>query len=101
MGGGGSQVKEQLIMEAYNWPAGTNSFTVTLRNVGSSSVTLGNIYVGGTLATGLSGAIAVGTTLPGTVAVGASSTDGVSYIFKVTTITGGVFSFSVIKGSSG
>lgn len=46
MGGGGSQVKEQLIMEAYNWV--NASLTVTVRNVGSSAVTIAAIYVGGT-----------------------------------------------------
>jgi len=105
MGGGGSQVKEQIIMEAYNWPSATGSFTVTLRNVGSSAVTLGNLYVGGVLASGTgvtSGAsIAVGATLAGTITAAGTLADGVAYIFKVTTQTGAVFSFSVIRGTSG
>ncbi len=103
MGGGGSQVKEQLIMEAYNWPPGTSAFTVTLRNVGSSAVTLANLYVGGVLATHtLTAAIAVGGTSAGTVTAGSITlADGVAYTFKVVTITGGVFTFSVIRGSSG
>jgi hypothetical protein len=103
MGGGGSQVKEQIIMEAYNWPAGTSAFTVTLRNVGSSAVTLANLYVGGVLATNsLTAAISPGGTSAGTVTAGSMSlTDGVAYTFKVVTQTGGVFTFTVIRGSTG
>lgn len=104
MGGGGSQVKEQIIMEAYNWPAGTGAFTVTLRNVGSSAVTLANLYVGGVLATNtLTAAINPGGTSAGAVTCGGSLslTDGVAYTFKVVTQTGGVFTFTVIRGSTG
>jgi len=99
MGGGGAQVKEQLILEAYNWATPAN-LDVYLRNVGSSDVVVAAIYVGGapnprtdTISVKLSSKIALtpsGTYSPGT-----------AYTVKVVTSTGAVFSFSCIAGSSG
>ncbi len=102
MGSGGSQVKEQLIMEAYNWNTLT-SLTFTLRNVGSSAVTVAAVYVGGTLvsATGLSQAIGIGLTWSSPAYSPASPTSGAAYTLKIVSSTGGVFSFSVIAGSAG
>ncbi len=101
MGSGGSQVKEQLIMEAYNWStAATVAFT--LRNVGSSSVTVAAVYLGGSLIspTTLSTAIAIGGTSAFSYTV-SGYTAGAAYTLKVVSSTGGVFSFSVINGSAG
>lgn len=103
MGAGGSQLKEQLIMEAYNWPAGAASFTVTLRNVGTTALTIDAIYVAGILANfdGTS-AIPPGSNSDMTVTVGTTSlTDGVAYTLKIVTQTGGVFAFVAIRGSAG
>jgi len=102
MGSGGSQVKEQLIMEAYKWNSTTLS--VTVRNVGSSSVTIAATYVGGNSATFGGGLAANSPINVGSSAAGDASvtgTAGVSYILKIVTKTGGVFSFSVINGSAG
>ncbi len=102
MGSGGSQVKEQLIMEAYNWNAAT-SLTFTLRNVGSSAVTVASVYLGGTaLATGLSTTVNIGGTSAFSYSPsGSSYTSGAAYTLKVVSSSGGVFSFSVIDGSAG
>ncbi len=102
MGSGGTQVKQQLIMEAYNWSSAT-SLTFTLRNVGSSTVTVASVYLGGTaLATGLSTVISIGATSPFSYSPsGSSYTGGAAYTLKVVSSSGGVFSYSVKNGSSG
>jgi len=102
MGGGGSQVKEQLIIEAYNWnnPA---SLVLSIRNVGSASVTIDKIYVAGS-SMGFSppaASVPVGTVVSVTVGITGIAGYGVAYPIKVVTQTGGVFSFSAILGSTG
>ena len=99
MGGGGAQVKEQVILEAYDWLS-TADLKLYLRNVGSTDVEIAAVYVGGTQDTGATGIISVKesvvlTATPGTVSV------GTAYTVKVVTKTGGVFSFSCIAGSAG
>ena len=100
MGGGGAQVKEQLIVEAYNWnnPA---SLILNIRNVGSASVTIDKVYIAGEqkIPTGTLD-IPVGGVQAITVATSGASY-GVAFSIKVVTKTGGVFSFSAIQGSSG
>ena len=97
MGGGGAQVKEQLIVEAYDW--GTNaSLKLFIRNVGSSDVKLAAIYVGGT-PYNATDTIPVKQVVQ--VTVPASGTSGTAYPVKVVTETGGVFSFSCIAGAKG
>jgi flagellin-like protein len=102
-GSGGGQVKEQLIMDAYNWQS-NSTMTLYMRNVGSSSVIVDAIYVGGSSAASNMGsqlalqttASQITVTLPPT----QNYTPGVAYTVKVITKTGGVFSFSVICGSA-
>ena len=99
MGGGGAQVKEQLILEAYDW--GTlNTPKLYLRNVGSAPCTVVMVYIGGSSAWSGNEPMAVkGTaTITGSFS-GASG--GTAYTVKVVTDTGGVFSFSMIAGASG
>jgi len=101
MGGGGSQVKEQLIVEAYSWPSGV-TLTLNLRNTGSSSVTVDKVYVGGTSMSFSAATIDPGVSTPVTVTIsGLSTTPGTAYTLKIVTKTGGVFSYSCIYGSSG
>lgn len=105
MGGGGSQVKEQLIMEAYSWPSGL-SLTVTVRNVGSSSVTIASTYVNGVKQSGAtwtpSNAVDPGGTSSSPISVtGFTPTPGVAYTIKLVSTTGGVFAFTATYGSSG
>jgi len=101
MGGGGAQVKEQLIVEAYDWAA-TGGLTLYLRNVGASDVEVAAIYVGGKGDTGATGVISVKESLPFTPDLGGLSVSaGTAYVVKVVTKTGGVFSFSCIAGTAG
>jgi flagellin-like protein len=102
MGSGGSQTKEQLIMEAYNWvtPA---TLVFTLRNVGSAASTVTSVYLGGVaLTTGVTTAVGVGKSqLFSYGTTGGTYTTGAAYTLKIVSATGGVFAFSVIDGSSG
>ncbi len=98
MGGGGAQVKEQVILEAYDWP-GSASLKLYLRNVGSSPVKVVAIYVGGTQNTvAIDIAVKAGAT---TGLLNGPYTAGTAYVVKLVTETGGVFSFTCIAGSSG
>jgi len=100
MGGGGAQVKEQLILEAYDW-TGAN-LILYLRNVGSASVKVSQIYVGGTQCTPSdTNTIAPGGTSTQSFAPGGTYTPGAAYTVKVVTTTGGVFSFSCTNGQTG
>jgi len=100
MGGGGAQVKEQVILEAYGWATAAGPLDLYLRNVGSSDVTIAAIYVGGTqYTTGVASTISVKGAAK--ISVSHSGTAGTAYVIKVVTATGGVFSFSCIAGSSG
>jgi hypothetical protein len=100
--GGGSQTREQVIVDAYSWNASTNAITLYARNVGSAEVILDAVYVGGDVAS-----TNMGTTLPvlgpviqvDIVPTG-TYTSGVAYTMKVITKTGGVFTFSLICGAS-
>jgi hypothetical protein len=102
MGGGGSQTRQQLILESYNWQSSSLSFTI--RNVGSASVTVASIYLSGNaLATNLSNSISIGTALPFTYtpSTAGTFTVGAAYTLKLVSTSGGVFAFSVIDGSAG
>ncbi len=102
MGGGGSQTREQLILEAYSWTAG-GTLTFTVRNVGSATVTVASMYLGGTaLTTGAALTVSIGsaTQIYSATPTG-TYTSGAAYSLKLVSTTGGVFSFSVIDGSSG
>ena len=104
--GGGQQVKEQLIMEAYNW-SGCSGGTIilTLRNVGPASIDVGgaDFFVNGLPATP-TGFIA--TLTPGQGDSGSltaptfSCTNGAAYALKIVTPTGGVFSYSILAGGA-
>jgi len=99
MGGGGAQVKEQLIMEAYDWAAAGTTLTLYLRNVGSSSLNITAVYVGGDPATIDSGTTELDPGDPTTLGCTVTApTPGVAYTVKVVTRTGAVFSFSCTAG---
>jgi len=96
--GGGSQTREQVELDAYNWKD-PGTLSLYLRNVGASDVTVDAVYIGGveatvtdTLLTVLAGAVKVDVTPVGTF------TAGVAYTVKVVTQSGGVFTFSCICG---
>jgi flagellin-like protein len=100
MGGGGSQVKEQVILEAYAWPS-TASLDLYLRNVGSSDVHIAAIYVGGSQQTGATPIISVKAATKVSLGGLTGFSSGTAYVIKIVTDTGGVFSFTAICGSSG
>ncbi len=100
MGGGGSQTRQQLILESYNWLGSSLSFTV--RNVGSATVTVASVYLGGNaLATNLASTVSIGTAQPFTYTPSGTYTTGAAYTLKLVSTSGGVFAFSVIDGSAG
>ena len=103
-GTGGQQVKEQIIMDAYNWQTPAGPMTIYMRNVGSSQIIVDAVYVGGaSAASGLSSQLNLQSTasvFSVSVPTSISATSGVGYTVKVITKTGGVFTFSVICGSA-
>jgi flagellin-like protein len=120
-GGGGQQVKQQLIMEAYNWGTLTTP-VLTMRNVGTAGITVADVFVNGVAATFDVGNTGTGTTCdtpPGAVPVLTSCTitintygtgtfpgtgnqpaSGVAYAIKAVTADGAVFSYSAIAGQA-
>ena len=113
-GSGGQQVKDQVIMEAYQWTTPT-SLVLDLRNTGPTTVNLvqADFYLGGTLQTnpgsgtctgtlGTYSAMGPGGACTATLTVTAASyTIGVAYVVKLSLADGGVMSFSAVDGSSG
>jgi flagellin-like protein len=100
MGTGGTQTKEQLILEAYDWKT-TGTISLVFRNVGSTEVTIAAIYLeGATLSAGASTA-SIANTVTYSLTFITSYTSGASYTLKVVTATGGTFSFSVVCGKAG
>jgi len=111
-GTGGQQTKDQVIMEAYQWPA-TATLTLNLRNTGSTTISLSaaDVYLGGFLlaaagtqscTTGTWTSVAPGTacTLGWTGLTATSYTAGVAYVLKIGLQDGGVMSYSVVDGQS-
>jgi flagellin-like protein len=110
-GSGGQQVKDQVIMEAYNWQT-SGTLTLQLRNTGSTTVNLAttDYYLSGTLMatptfTCLSPAVSTSMGPQGacTVAITAAAgsyTAGVAYVVKLALADGGVMSYSAVDGSA-
>jgi len=98
MGGGGAQVKEQLIMEAYDWKTSPTSLVLHLRNVGSTAVNVTVVYVEGVSKTMSPTSLSVNPGAAGDLTVTASGTAGVAYPVKIVTKSGGVFTFSCVNG---
>ena len=103
--GGGQQVREQVILDSYRWPTSPGTLTLYLRNVGSAEVKVDAIYIAGNSTT-IAGTKVLPVQGPAqeitvTPLGGTSYTSGVAYTIKIVTKTGGIFSYSVIYGSSG
>ena len=105
-GGGGQQVKDQVILEAYNWGA-LNKPIINVRNVGTAGITFASMYVNGTqintigYGTGCStGMLPVQATCAVALTLVTPGVSGVAYVIKVITIDGAVFSYSAIAGQS-
>jgi len=101
MGTGGSQTKEQLIMESYDWRI-LSSMKIVVRNVGTTSVSVAAVYVDGmTPSSGFTpSTLTVGDAISYTLSVTATYTSGASCVLKVVSETGGTFVFSIIAGKA-
>jgi len=121
--GGGQQVSEQISMDAYSYPSTGTAPVLVLRDVGSSSLTINQVFFDGNLcqASGATCAPAAiftppasggctGTAVPVVCGTGqytqmtlttTAQTAGTSHIVRVVTSDGGTFTFSVIAGRSG
>jgi len=100
--GGGQQVREQVILEAYNWTKPTK-LELYLRNVGNTEVTVDAVYLAGKqISSNMSSVLSVqGPPVQISITPPTGLTSGVAYTVKVVTKTGGVFTYSVICGSAG
>jgi flagellin-like protein len=117
--GGGQQVSDQLQLDAYNYVQGA-SLTVTVRNVGSSTVQVTSVFFDGNLAGSINtvsgscsatqspspyGTCTTSQTL--TLKMTASpvgvtgAASGTSHSIKILTATGGTSTFTVIAGRQG
>jgi flagellin-like protein len=104
--GGGEQTKQQVIMEAYNFPIG-GLLTITVRNVGTATVDMSgaDFFLNGVSVTPDSGC-QVTLTISGSCATALTVTtsslmSGGSYPLKIVTPNGGVFSYPVTYGGAG
>jgi flagellin-like protein len=102
---GGSQTKQQLVLEAYNWVGGTD-LTLNLRNVGSAAISvptadvfLNGVSQGQPLST-CSALQPQDSCVASFAPQGSSLTPGVSYVVKIVTPDGAVFSYTVIDGQA-
>lgn len=121
---GGQQVSEQVSMDAYTFPSAGTAPVFVLRNVGSTTVSMNQIYFDGTLCQattflcsfttitttgGCTTAVAntvpvvcgTGTYASITLALSTAQTAGSSHLIRVVTADGGTFTFSIIAGRSG
>ena len=106
---GGQQVKQQVIMEAFDWTSAGGTLTVTLRNVGPAKVQFQDYFINGALVTTLSGScgysggtstLNVGKSCTETLTPPTTASAGVAYVIKAVSIDGAVFSYSAIAGSA-
>jgi len=118
---GGQQVSDQLSMDAYNYGTIATGAVVTVRDTGSSAVSLGSIFFDGAPVITLNAAsgtcstpqtttpfasCTTGQTFTFTIGpaagVGANTaTSGTSHIIKLLTSTGGTSVITVIAGRTG
>jgi len=115
-GGGGSQVTEQLELVAYDF-TNLNQCKIYIKNTGSVKVNITDIYFNGTRLLPLTSSdtltsekytytentesvLDVGDTAAILIGVN-NAKSGASYIIKIVTGSGGVFTFTVIAGRTG
>jgi flagellin-like protein len=123
---GGQQVSDQISMDAYSFPSTGNTPVFILRNVGSATVTINQIYYDGnlcqaggatcaavpTIGGGAASTCTVGT-IPGEICAAGQYASvtlptispvaiiGTSHLIRIVTSDGGTFTFSIIAGRSG
>lgn len=100
---GGTEMKDQLSLESYDWTT-VSTVTVHLRNVGSTSIYLGNanFYLNGQLTTvTILNAVLSPQSASTTVSAipsGMTITAGQAYTFKVALADGAIFSYTIVCG---
>jgi hypothetical protein len=108
-GGGGSQVSDQVSMDAYNF-GNLAAPIITVRDVGSGSVSINNIFFDGQIATvsgtGTPAGCTTGTSITPTstcqfTLVTSGITSGTSHTIKILTTDGGTAVMTIIAGRSG
>lgn len=107
--GGAQNIKEQLVMEGYNFPT-TGPLVLSVRDIGPSSVNIGkaDFFINGLPAT-MTGACAATSTITPTQSCAAtialssgysSLISGAAYPLRIVTPDGGVFSYPIIYGGA-
>jgi archaeal type IV pilus assembly protein PilA len=117
--GGGQQVADQLSMDAYNYATIASGPTVTIRDTGSSSVTITGIFFDGTSVTTLAaapggtcsspsattpfGTCSTGQTLTFNINTNGATTEasGTSHSIKILDSTGGTEVITIVAGRTG
>jgi flagellin-like protein len=101
-GTGGQQTREQLIMEAYNAASTAQNqiWTLYMRNVGPTKVAVAAVYIEGTSANFVPFSLDPGSSGILSVSLPINVKPGAAYTVKVVTVSGAVFSYSVIAGRS-
>jgi flagellin-like protein len=108
--GGGQQVSDQLDMDAYNFNLLTAP-VITVRDVGSSTITVSAIFLDGQLAT-ISGTGTPSGCATGTASIAPTTTcqftlmtsgitSGTAHIVKILDTTGGTAVITIIAGKTG
>jgi flagellin-like protein len=103
--GGGEQVRQQLIMEAYDWTA-LGTLKIWVRNIGATEIVLGDMFVNG-----LAVNFVIPTECNNTFKIQqscriiinqflATITPGITYSLRIVTIDGAVFSYPVTAGNA-
>jgi flagellin-like protein len=108
--GGGQQVSDQIAMDAYNFQTLTAP-SITVRDVGSTTVTIGTIFIDGQPAT-LSGTGTPSGCASGTATISPTTTcqftlttsgisSGTAHTIKILTTSGGTSIVTIIAGKTG
>jgi len=115
-GGGGQQVSDQLSLDAYNYKTIASGPTITMRNTGSGTVTVSDVFFDGALVPTAnltpqnpatcaqsSGSISVSASCSYTITTAAAEgvSSGTSHTIKILTQTGGTAIIPITAGRSG
>jgi archaeal type IV pilus assembly protein PilA len=99
--GGGQQVSDQVEMDAYNFQS-LSSLTLTVRDVGSTTVTIPSVFFDGQLTTNSCSTMTPSSTCTLTITpIPSPATSGTSHVIKLLTASGGTAVITVVAGRSG
>jgi len=115
-GGGGQQVSDQVSLDAYNYKTIASGPTITVRNTGSGTVTVSDVFFDGALVPTAnltpqnpvncaqsSGSMSVSASCTFTITTAGAEgvTSGTSHTVKILTSTGGTAIVPITAGRSG